>query len=61
MDDSAVEMKLINDSEIIYHQMDNSKYHYTTGSHQFHFDKGIRVIDWPPYPSNLNPIISKLL
>ena len=53
--DEAVEE--IKNSETQYIQMDNAKYHWTTEVLEFYYrEKDIKVIDWSPYPPDLNPI-----
>ena len=47
---------LINESDIICLQLDNARYYWITESHQFYFEKGIRVIDLPSYLPDLDPI-----
>ena len=37
MNDSVDEMKLINESDIIYLQIDSAKYHYSTELLQFYY------------------------
>ena len=38
MDYPANEIKLINESDIIYIQIDNAKYHWTKESHNFYIE-----------------------
>ena len=49
-------MKEIIESDNIYLQMDNAKYHWTTDALQFYYEKNVKLIDWPPYSPDLNPI-----
>ena len=49
-------MKEINESDIIQLQFDNAKYHWTLEAFQFYYENEIRLIDWPPYSPDLNPI-----
>ena len=37
-------------------QIDNARYHWTTKALKFYSKNGIKVIDWPPYSSDLNQI-----
>ena len=50
------EMKEITNSETLYLQMDNSRYHLTIEALEFYLEKNIKVIDWPPYSPDLNNI-----
>ena len=36
--------------------MDNARYHWITLALEFYSNNGIKVIDWPPYSPDLNPI-----
>ena len=44
-----------NSDEVIL-QIDNARYHWTTKALEFYSNNGIKVIDWPPYSSDLNQI-----
>ena len=37
-------------------QMDNARYHWTNEILKYYEDNNIKVIDWPPYSPDLNPI-----
>ena len=56
LNQSVDEMKEIIESDNIYLQMDNVKYHWTTDALQFYYEKNVKLIDWPPYSPDLNPI-----
>ena len=56
LNQSVDEMKEIIESDNIYLQMDNAKYHWTTDAFQFYYEKNVKLIDWPPYSPDLNPI-----
>ena len=49
-------MRKIRNSNTVYHQMDNSRYHWTIAAFQFNNENIIKAIDWPSYSSDLNPI-----
>ena len=56
LSESVIEMKEINESDIIQLQFDNAKYHWTLEALQFYYENEVRLIDWPPYSPDLNPI-----
>ena len=56
LEEAVEEMKEITSSETLYLQMDNVRYHWTTEALEFYLEKNIKVIDWPPYSPDLNPI-----
>ena len=50
------EMKMINNSNSILLQVDNWRVHWSLDSLRFYYDNVIKVLDWPPYSPDLNPI-----
>ena len=56
LEEAVEEMKEITNSKTLYLQMDKARYHWTTEAFEFYLEKNIKVIDWPPYSSDLNPI-----
>ena len=56
LSESVIEMREINESDIIQLQFDNAKYHWILEALQFYYENEIRLIDWPPYSPDLNPI-----
>ena len=56
MKESVEEMKKISNSYIIFLQMGNVEYHWTTEALQFYCENSIKVLDWPQYSPDLNPI-----
>ena len=56
LEEAVEEMKEITSSETLYLQMDNARYLWTTEALKFYLEKNIKVIDWPPYSPDLNPI-----
>ena len=50
------EMKMINNSNSILLQVDNWRVHWFLDFLRFYYDNDIKVLDWPPYSPNLNPI-----
>ena len=56
LEEAVEKMKEITNSETLYLQMDNARYHWTTKELEFYLEKSIKVIDWPPYSPDLNPI-----
>ena len=56
MKESVEEIKKISNSYIIFLQMDNVKYHWTTEALQFYYENSIKMLDWPQYSPDLNPI-----
>ena len=56
LEEAVEEMKEITSSETLYLQMDNARYHWATEALEFYLEKNIKVIDWPPYSPDLNPI-----
>ena len=56
MKEVMLEMKDFNDEESVVMQMDNAGYHWTNQVLQFFQEINIKVIDWPSYSPNLNPI-----
>ena len=50
------EMKMINNSNSILLQVDNWRVHWSLDSLRFYYDNDIKVLDWPPYSPDLNPI-----
>ena len=56
LSESVIKMKEINESDIIQLQFDNEKYHWTLEALQFYYENEVRLIDWPPYSPDLNPI-----
>ena len=49
-------MREIRNSDIAYLQMDNARYHWIIEALEFYKDNNIKVIDWPSYLPDLNPI-----
>ena len=45
MKESDEEMKKISNLYIIFLQMDNSKYHWTTEAFQFYYENSIKMLD----------------
>ena len=45
----------LNNNEVML-QMDNSRYNWTSKALEFYSNNGIKVIDWPSYSPDLNPI-----
>ena len=56
LEEAVEKMKEITSSETLYLQMDNARYHWTAEALEFYLENNIKVIDWPPYSSDLNPI-----
>ena len=56
LEEVVEEMKEITNSETLYLQKYNARYHWMTEALEFYLEKNIKVIDWPPYSLNLNPI-----
>ena len=54
-------MKEITSSETLYLQIDNARYHWKTEALEFYLEKNIKVIDWPPYSPDLNPIENRII
>ena len=49
-----IRFKLNSDEEIL--ELDNARYNWTTKALEFYSNNGVKVIDWPPYSPDLNPI-----
>ena len=54
--EAMLEMKEFSGEENVVMQMDNARYHWTNQVLQFYQKNNIKVIDWPPYSPDLNPI-----
>ena len=42
--------------DVLSLQIDNSRYHWSIEALEFYDENNIKIIDWPPYSPNLNPI-----
>ena len=52
------EMKELRDisRDVLFLQIDNARYHWSIEALEFYYENNIKVIDWPPYSPDLNPI-----
>ena len=56
LSEALKEMREIKNSETIFLQMDNARYHWTKEALEFYHENNIKLIDWPSYSGDLNPI-----
>ena len=39
-----------------FFKIDNARYHWSIEALEFYYENNIKIIDWPPYSPDLNPI-----
>ena len=44
--------------DVLFLQIDNARYHWSIEALEFYYENNIKIIDWPPYSPDLNPIKS---
>ena len=42
--------------DVLFLQIDNARYHWSIEALEFYYENNIKIIDWPPYSPDLNPI-----
>ena len=42
--------------DLLFLQIDNARYHSSIEALEFYYENNIKMIDWPSYSPNLNPI-----
>ena len=58
LEEAIEEMKELRDilRDVLFLQIDNARYHWSIEAFQFYYENNIKIIDWPPYFPDLNPI-----
>ena len=58
LEEAIEEMKELRDisRNVLFLQIDNARYHWSIEALEFYYESNIKIIDWPPYSLNLNPI-----
>ena len=58
MEEAIEEMKKLRDisKDVLFLQNDNAIYHWSIDAIEFYYESNIKIIDWPPYSPDLNPI-----
>ena len=44
--------------DALFLQIDSARYHWSVEALKFYYENNIKIIDWPPYFPDLNPIES---
>ena len=57
LEEAIKEMKKLRDisRDVLFLQIENARYHWSIEALEFYFENNIKIIDWPPYSSDLNP------
>ena len=42
--------------DVLFLQIDNARYHWSIEALEFYYESNTKIIDWPPYSPDLNPI-----
>ena len=42
--------------DFLFLEIDNARYHWSIEALEFYYENNIKIIDWPPYSPDLNPI-----
>ena len=42
--------------DVLFLQIDNARYHWSIEALEFYYENNIKIIDWPSYSPDLNPI-----
>ena len=58
LEEAIEEMKELRDisRDVLFLQIDNARYHRSIEALEFYYENNIKVIDWPLYSPDLNPI-----
>ena len=58
LEEAIKEMKELRDisRDVVFLQIDNARYHWSIEVLEFYYEDNIKIIDWPPYSPDLNPI-----
>ena len=58
LEEAIKEMKELKDisRNVLFLQIDNARYHWSIEALEFYYENNIKIIDWPPYYPDLNPI-----
>ena len=58
LEEAIEEMKELRDisRDVLFLQIDNARYHWSIEALEFYYENNIKIIDWPPYSTDLNPI-----
>ena len=58
LEEAIEEMKELRDTsrDVLFLQIDNARYHWSIEALKFYYENNIKIIDWPLYSPDLNPI-----
>ena len=42
--------------DVLFLQISNARYHWPIEALEFYYENNIKIIDWPPYSLDINPI-----
>ena len=58
LEQAIEEMKELRDisRDVLFLQIDNARYHWSINALEFYYENNIKIIDWPLYFPDLNPI-----
>ena len=58
IEEAIEEMKELRDisRDVLFLQIDNARCHWSIETLEFYYENNIKIIDWPPYSPDLNPI-----
>ena len=58
LEEAIKEMKELRDisRDVLFLQIDNVRYHWSIEALEFYYENNIKIIDWPSYSPDLNPI-----